>query len=796
MATSYASAQANGILTNGTDQTSALNTLLSNSAYSGIILDFSAPGAVTITGTVNASGKVIQFLNGNYFTGTGTINNAQIDAGYVQKCFATAVTLTSCTTATDRFSVMWFGAVGDNSTDNQPAFQKSSDTVIANTTMTRDLYLPPGNYKINSPWILYKWTGSDYGQFTINVIGDYNVQTSNFQGVARILPTFNDTFVIGAQRAYSGMIFGLSIEGSFNTNISFDTFINTSFNSISTSRDSQYSPNAGIVIDPFSNGQTVPNGYPGLSTWYRGLGSSGGTSGFKISNCNITGFTVDICNSPNGWTQQGEDCIIEYCQLNCAKVAIAYCQTQSDNCAVHGIRSWYYLWTVIDTATYGHQTGYIANISNLNIAGIVNQIFNILSNKSFLIEKVYAESFFTIGSVQAGATGGLIAGSTFDFFISPSNQQPAIHMSFINVEVRDCTIRYYDDLFNKRLRLSARNVLFANTFFDQPPYISRQSQALYNTVKFVNCSLGNQMLGMHNDIYNVSFTQFAPILYGAFKIQSGLGLDGCSPGGNSIFPVLTFDYNCTNFNRVFAGFASSVTITPDATRTASFASSYNYLAQLNDIVVDDATGNMLGRISAISGSTITITEIPINIIAGTYTVDLFYYLTIANPIIGNITSGSSSITNVTTVFPGVGIPAGARFDHPAFPKGTYVVSYNSSTKTLTMSANSNKTAARQNFLNGDPYVEARCIFPPNSAYLTTLNTALPAGAKWIELVTINSSSVSVPTIWIFNKGGYVDAAALGLSGAYQADFNIEPLLRNNSGTIQYFDTYSDSWINV
>jgi hypothetical protein len=806
MPSSYASAQANGIVAGASDQTSAINTILANADYTGIIMDVGG-GGITINGAVSANGKTILYYSGNYFTGGGTIDSQQIDAGYGQQLFDTSITLTNCTTATKMFSVMWYGAIGDYSTDNSSAFQAAVNTVIANTSMTRDLYFPPGVYVINSPLILYNWTGSVYGQYTINLIGDYSVQDSNLEGVARILPSFNDTFAIGVQRATCGMIFGLSIEGTFTYSEPFDTFVNTPFDSVpGAPRDSQYSPNAGIVIDPFTNGQSVPGSdmYPGLSSWYRGDNSDGGTTGFKISNCNIQGFTVDICYSPNGSTQQGEDCVIEDCQLNYANVAVAYCQSQSDNCYIDGLRSWYYVWTVVDTGTYGPRVGYVANMSRFNIAGAVNQIFNVGGDKSFIIERVYAESFFTIGNILCNAGGATVAGCTFDFAISPTNQQPAIHVSLQNAEVIGCRMRYYDDLFNKRLRIIGRNTKFTNTFFDQPPFITSQDESQYNTVKFEICSVGelNQILGMNNDTISVSTAGFAPVLYGNFKIQDGAGLDYFSPDiGYPISPAITYHYNCTSFNRYFIGFASGVTLTPDSDRSATFTSSYYYLAQVNDIIVDYVTGNVLGRISAINTSTITLSEIPINIISGGYydNLNLVYYLTTANPIVGDITSGSASITNVSPLFE-VGyinsLTAGSRFDHYAFANGTYIVSYDAVTGVLTMSSPANKTASRQNFINGNPDIEAKCIVPPNNSNLASFAYSLAGGTKWIELINYFTSSQSVPTIWIFNKGGYLNAVALGLSSAYQADFNIQPLLRNNSGTIQYYDTYADSWIDV
>ena len=72
----------------------------------------------------------------------------------------------------------------------------------------------------------------------------------------------------------------------------------------------------------------------------------------------------------------------------------------------------------------------------MNIAGFVNTIFNIGSVKGFSIQNVYAESFFSIGSITADIAAGVISGSTFSFDSSESNLQPALHLSCINVEIR------------------------------------------------------------------------------------------------------------------------------------------------------------------------------------------------------------------------------------------------------------------------------------------------------------------------------------------------------------------------
>ena len=803
MPSTYASAQANGIVSGGTDQTSAINAILSNPAYTGMILDVG--GAITINGTVSGGGKTIQYQAGNYFTGGGTISGHQIDAGYQQAIFDKSITLTDCTTASKMFSALWFAAV-ITSGDYTVEFQAAIDAVIANNTsgagMTRDLYFPPGNYTISAPLMLYRWNGTAYSQFTINLIGDYSPQYANETGCAVINTTFIDTFAIGVQRATGGMIRGLYIVGPFTTNeffdgLTFDMFVQTPFNSISGHpRSTQNSPNAGIVIDPFANGLPLPpdGGYPGLSSWYRGDGSRGGTTGFQIYMCYIAGFTVDICNSPNGSTQQGEDCLIQDCQLNVCNVAISYGQSQSDNCYIENVRCWYWIWTVVDNLSYGNGSSPVmANVNRMNIAGSVNTIFNIGSLKGFSIQNVYAESFFSIGSLTENIAAGVISGSTFNFALSETNLQPALHLSCFNLEVSNCTLRYYDGLFNKRLRIAPYNTRFINCFFDLPPYVALQYQAQQNTARYENCNVAiTQILGMNTDMYSIGTATLTPILYGDFKVQNSLGINL----GFTRYPASTYSYSCPNFNRLFPGFADAE-ITPDADRSATFTG-IGVLAQVNDIVINDVNGQMLGRISAISGNTITISEIPINITAGTYSIDLVYYLTAANPIVGDVTNGSASITNVCPLFSGYinSLGAGFRFDHPAFTNGTYIVSYDSSTRVITMSAASGITAARQNFVNGNPSIEILALEPPNDVDISSYATPFAGGTKWIEIPSLISTTKTTPNSWIFNWGGYLDAAALGLSSAYQADFNLEPLIRNNAGTIQYFDTSTGTWINV
>lgn len=791
-----------GILANGSDQTSALNTAFANSSYAGIIMDYSAPGAVTISGTVNCQGKMIFYWQGNTFTGAGTLNNHVVAAGYNQKLWDITVSLTNTKTTSNYFSIKWFGATGNGSTDDTAALQKSSDTVISNTTMTRDLYMVAGNYKITDTWQLYNWNGVQYDQWTVNVIGDWKLANSNLAGFARVIATsLADRPAINVQRATSGSITGISVEGPYTYSAPYNTFVNTTFAATKGSlRTSQYSPSAGIMIDGFTNGVTpADGGYPafngsgGGTNWYRGTGSNGGSTDFLIRDCSIHGFTVDICNSPNGSTQQGEDCKIENCRLEFCQVAVGYYQSQSDNCKIINCRSWNTVWNVIDTRLYSGGQGLPANIDGYNVAGSVYSLFNVASNKGFSIQNFYAESFFTIGTLNAVSGGGSLNG-TFDFGLGDdglSSFQPQFHLQMQNFRVWGSSMRYFDDQFNKRIRIGTpKNCIIENSWFDTPPLIVAQADQQVNTVRFINCPTNNNtnILGMNSDMYGLSLGGVRPIPYGTFRLQDGFGSDDGS------IPTVSYNYNNSTFNRFHQDFGSAV-ITPDGSRSATFTASIGTFARVNDYILDYVTRNVIGRISNISGTTITIVEIPVNITTATYLLSVGYYIVGSANVVGDIATSSPVITNVCPLISGQYPNVGFRYDHPAFPQGTYVVSVDTGLHTITLSVNSNVNAIRQNFMNGNPRVEISSIFDPSSSAFTSYANCIPTGTRWTQPVTSASSSAFRDTVYVFSKGGFLPVAT-SPGAAYDAEFAVEPPTRESSGNYQWYGNVSDTWTTL
>lgn len=709
-----------------------------------------------ISGIYQAAGKIINVHPGGYIKGSGIINNAVFDfTDYRQRILDTSIVLNSCRTASKMWSVMLYGAKADGIQDDQPFLQKTSDMMIANTAMTRMLLIPYGNYKINSPWMLYSFVGGQYGQWNLNIIGEEETQGANNSSNPRILPTINCDFAIGVQRAAGGYIKGLSIEGTFVCALQQQQFYATTFSALSNLSQKQFAPNAGVVIDPFC-GEIKPfdGGYTNMQSWYRGPMVRSGTTDFHIYQCRVQGFTVDIMNTPNGYTQQGEDCTFENLNLNLANVAIAFGNTQTDNTAIRGIRAWYNVFTVFDNVTYGNPGvgGTIGSIDHVNVAGVVKRIFNIhIAEKDLFIKNIYAEGFYEIGMLESVHATVKLQGSHFNFSAYP--QRPQYNATFGNIHISGCTFKYYDDQYNKRMLFNnCFQTTFENVTFDQAPYIVNQ-YAQYNQADFINCQAFDPMvahamsIGTHNASYKLSNATTVPCLYGHFIIQdySGLNSSDQSDNDNMVAPAstVTYEYNSATFNR-FVRRVAADSIKPDRNRQAKIHCPQLNLVKENDYLIDNATGFVIGRIIKVD-SLITVSEIPDNIQNNFYNLDLVYYLTIARPFIGDIERGSPIVNNFVPILNAPYCSVGDRIEHPAFPLGTYIVSYNNVNKSVVLSAAASFSADRQNFANGNPIVKIKSLKAPNQIFRYVFGFL--AGTEWTQ---INTGTYGK---WIFEKGG-------------------------------------------
>lgn len=764
------------------DKTSLLQSILDTTQIKTIELD--AQQVITVNGTLNVPlGKVIRFTEGSRITGTGTIDSATIDADYNSHIFDTGITLTNARVTGNIVPARWWGTTGNGVTNDQPAIQKAGDTIITNPYLPRTLYLRPGTYKITSPLIFFSWTGTDYEQFTLNIVGqDAAYFNGTIDGVSPEAvinaESITDTFAIGYQLARSSLIKGLVIKGAFNpVNSPYTLYVNTPYAdwaslSVVPVRDERFSPYSGIVIDPFDNSgnMPMPDRYPGLEDLYRGTSNGGASSAVKIEQCRIQGFVVDIMLTPNDETRNAENIHVIECTLEIAKAAYACGQDQTkDNFLLRCI-SWDRVHTLMDTASYGLLTGQPPYIDGWNVAGDIIQIYNLAPPRAAVaFDNIFAESLWRIGTGNGGA-GLTINSGAFNF---NQNTNPVIfpptHLEGGDVIFRGCIIKYYDNQFNKSIRVKGSGYVFQDCIFDMPPLLDfvYSNEPIVSAI-FKGCK---STLGLITDLASGKglFTSGSDTSYlssGSVSLMDGGVLSGS--GYNFIENVnvrLTFNGGYQRGLRI-----GTQTLTVDnATRTGVLSglsgSNYEFLIAPTDYLVDEA-GNVFGRITSVNrgAGTATVVEVPVDVSGVRVENFAVCWAEVGyGQFIGDVSSGSASITNCEydTLLPAPYINQRLKIGHSTL---TLVID-NISGSTITMSKVADYTATKQlnPWINNDP-TSATLTFqslytPAELAAGSTWPVLIPIGAK--VLTKKNGITGTTGEAYVCTVPGYMSAATLG-----------------------------------
>jgi hypothetical protein len=785
-----------GMVTSGSDMTSKLNTILAHANVYEVVFDY---GDITISGAMDCQGKKISFRNNGRLTGSGSITNATISAPYRHHAFASSLTITNSRVNMSKSSVMWYGATGSGSGNDAPYIQKAGDTAIANPGFPRDLYFPKNGgsyYRCTSGVLFHNWNGTDYQFFSLNLVGQTSGHFTTQDFSTSLYFTDPDNFAIGYQRARSSKIKGLSISGPMTK--SFGSLANqfttpfATWTSGSGCRDTVNSPNCGIAIDPVFQ-QPDPGGvitgvpeaarYPGWLSYYRGTGSTGGSSGISIEDCRVAQFVIDVSYSVNGVTLNAENMTIERVSADVCKVAFAYCQAQQKGNTIKNTIHWDRVHTVVDSSTYGTPSGLRPqppNIDTINIAGGTNRLFNIGgANFSFTIKNVFGELLHQVGTLYCAAMINC-EGWEVDFD-DYSMVVPEHHVWAVNVEFSGCTFRTYDDLVNKRMYAYGSNIFFNNCRFDLPPLLRRTNNSSGSlNIDFKNCTYrGGQSLLGGSYVKDQGFC-----LFGETKSYASNQNVFAYPQYSLYYEGLSIGDNYPDFE-VYIG--SVVIPSINASREASLSFSagtvaswmpYDYIVCYETLALTDPVGgttaptyHVIGRVKTVDYGTgaVTIDMIPKNITATTFTDSRILMLREASiDLVGDTVNGSNVISNV--IVSGNYAPSALIGYRVA---GVRVIAADNGARTITISQVMGITGSRRRFNNDcrpGGYIYRSNYYWDMYNVPDYRGTYLP-GDIWECPYGVENNGV--PTKYVCWKPGYASAVVeKGLDGPlYQAEWH-------------------------
>lgn len=554
-------------------------------------------------------------------------------------------------------SVANFGTAANGVANDQPAIQAAIDYAIANNIKT--VFFPAGNYKIDAPIIIQRLVNGTYTFFNVDLVGPVNSSVGVTNQTVRIVPSFSDTFAIGLQMARSCTIENIYIVGKFVYNKTVKQIFEQDISSwtVAGCRDSRESPYCAVAVDPFGTSIPADGGYPGLSTYYKA--SAGGSSGVLIKNCYFSNFVVGVAVSPNGTTPNAENIFVEKCSFFWTKVAFSLGQAQTRNCTMRDCVV-FSCFNAVDTSLYGEGIGSAPQIDNLLITTVKN-IFNVDTARGNIIARgIEAEAFWKIGIVS-GTTSLSIYGSKFAFQYGMASVDYAKgpdtligaggHTTFYNCEFNKSGDLNWNAAFN------GSNVSFYDCTFDTKhvPYNSLQNN--YRSI-YRECRVSNVLV---SDGVN----RYSPVTDKILSYHGSI-LHKSADGGSITSAIIHKPTPTINGNTVSIG-SVVLTVHAGGNSTATFTLADTSTLRVGDIVFSTAppvtfyfltrsglsndtssaiSSPFIGTVESIVGTTVTLKDIPYYVVNGTYQLSAKWTSIYTGGMIGTLTSGSPTITNV------------------------------------------------------------------------------------------------------------------------------------------------------
>jgi hypothetical protein len=346
-------------------------------------------------------------------------------------------------------SITDFGAHSGTTYDNADVLQTAVTYAIQNRL---PLNVPIGDF-FTSRSILAQNNGY---LFSLTIRGVFSAKCGTDGWLSKIFYTGKSGYAFGVQLGHGILIENLMIQGVYNppaitaANIGVIKFTDWIQPGIT---DTRYDPYAGFSIDPSPNAN----------------GQQGGTSGVMIRDCAVKNFMVGFAVSPNGVTTNAEMINFIDDDVEACRIAFAICQDQSKEIHIDRFKCWAATYTILDGLTYGAGTGGgSVMIDGMNIAGAVNQLFNLNTDRFPLSARnIYSESLFRIGNVGKG-TGANFDNFQIDF-LTGAGMPEADYLLVGQANFHGGSLRYYDNDKTHRLNLCNMDAFFRDMTLNTPP---------------------------------------------------------------------------------------------------------------------------------------------------------------------------------------------------------------------------------------------------------------------------------------------------------------------------------------
>lgn len=410
----------------------------------------------------------------------------------------------------------WFQPSGG---DDYPAIQAAIN--YAQIHPGYPIHFAPGNYSLSHPLIVARMVGADYGQSWIDLEGMANAKNAPASATANFIPTFTDKPVIILQQCKGCVIKNISIHGRYILpsqlrQIQIDTNSYAQW-SDGVCSDGATNPYTGIAVDPFSD-SVVMNSvnaplYKGLESYYLPGMSRNGSTDVRIENCAISNFVAGIVITPSN-QQNGEEIDVDNNHIDYCRSAIAWCQAQSKENRVANLMCWGGVNTVFDGINYGvrHGDGSTAPmIDGVNVAGFVNQLFNVSVNSFPLhASNIYAEGLYKIGSTT-GYAGVLFEGFQIDFQNAASGSpSPSYYYYGLGTTWIGCQLRLYNNGTPNRILLNDPGNAFIGGMMSAPPYcaIVQPMNGPWGPPTFTNVGMFYSGVNLNTNTYDSTATYY------------------------------------------------------------------------------------------------------------------------------------------------------------------------------------------------------------------------------------------------------------------------------------------------